>query len=329
MSPLENLPDEVILNILGYVKIQDLIICGQLSNRLRCITQDPTLWQRVDVNDKKISTKFLEMILGKGCRFLDISLCQTLEETLTLERRRSELRHLDVSCFPATQVLQTLILSCHLLEKLSMRNMVLWPNMLLDICHQNGQTLKILNLRNCEGTNSHIDRDLDFESVKIITDFCKNLREIDFSGSIGSTNSGDSIRYLVNNITTNIEKIDFGNVTNIDDDDVRILVQRCQKISTLNLDYTNITNGALDSLINEGRNIEELSVSFCNTVAIQDKILELGFMPKLRVLNCSYEEVGTLREIVPHLLINKTEIRIAKFWISKPWLSHGRSVVRN
>ena len=47
-SPLENLPDEVILNILGYVKIQDLIICGQLSNRLRCITQDETLWQRVD-----------------------------------------------------------------------------------------------------------------------------------------------------------------------------------------------------------------------------------------------------------------------------------------
>ena len=48
MSPLENLPDEVILNILGYVKIQDLIICGQLSNRLRCIAQDETLWQRVD-----------------------------------------------------------------------------------------------------------------------------------------------------------------------------------------------------------------------------------------------------------------------------------------
>ena len=95
------------------------------------------------------------------------------------------------------------------------------------------------------------------------------------------------------------------------------------------MDYTIITNGALDSLIEEGRNIEELSVSFCKTVSIKDKILELGLMPKLRVLNCSSEEVATLREIVPRLLINKTEIRIAKFWISKPWLSHGRSVVRN
>ena len=101
----------------------------------------------------------------------------------------------------------------------------------LDICNQNGQTLQILNLRNIEGSNSPINRDLDFESVKIITDNCKNLKQIDFSGSIGSTNwpptnSGDSIRYLVNNITTNIEKIDFGNVKIIDDDDIRILVQR-------------------------------------------------------------------------------------------------------
>ena len=47
-SPLENLPDELILNILGYVKIQDVINCGQTSKRIRAITQDETLWQRVD-----------------------------------------------------------------------------------------------------------------------------------------------------------------------------------------------------------------------------------------------------------------------------------------
>ena len=45
---LENLPDELILNILGYVTIQDKINCGQTSKRIRAITQDETLWQRVD-----------------------------------------------------------------------------------------------------------------------------------------------------------------------------------------------------------------------------------------------------------------------------------------
>ena len=68
------------------------------------------------------------------------------------------------------------------------------------------------------------------------------------------------------------------------------------------------------------------SVAFCYNVAIQDNILELGSMPNLRVLNCSYEEVATLREIVPRLMINRNEIRIAKFWISDPCLSLGKSV---
>ena len=45
---LENLPDELILNILGYVTIQDKINCGQTSIRIRVITRDERLWQRVD-----------------------------------------------------------------------------------------------------------------------------------------------------------------------------------------------------------------------------------------------------------------------------------------
>ena len=92
------------------------------------------------------------------------------------------------------------------------------------------------------------------------------------------------------------------------------------------MDHTQITNGALNSLIEESKDtLEELSVAFC-TVQIQDKILELRSMPDLRVLNCSYEEVATLREILPQLIINRKEIRIAKFWISDPCLSNGKSV---
>ena len=101
--------------------------------------------------DKKVSTKFLEMILGKGCKFLDISLCETLEETLNFEGR-SELRHLDVSnYFPKKQVIEKILRSCHDLEKLAMRNLTLWPNVICDFFKNIGPTLQILNLSNCEG----------------------------------------------------------------------------------------------------------------------------------------------------------------------------------
>ena len=234
--PLEKLPEEVILNILTYLKLKDLMNCSQASKRIRRIAQDEKLWQRVDVNDKKVSTDFLEMILENGCRFLDISLAVTLEYSINIER--SELRSLDVSSFcQENQVIEKLLNSCHYLEKLAMRNLKIWPNLIFNICIQNCD-LQILNLANCEGTsNSPIHyKDLEFESVKIIADNCKNLKEINLSGSFGSIGFIDSertIRYLVENITENIEKIDLGRVENIDDFDVRILAQRFYELKNI------------------------------------------------------------------------------------------------
>ena len=95
------------------------------------------------------------------------------------------------------------------------------------------------------------------------------------------------------------------------------------------MDHTQITNGALTSLIEFGLHLEELSVNMCYTVEIQGKILELGSMPELKVLNCNDLEVENVRAIVPNLIMNQKEIRIAKFWISDPCLSNGNSVARN
>ena len=92
------------------------------------------------------------------------------------------------------------------------------------------------------------------------------------------------------------------------------------------MDYTQITNGALTSLIEFGLNLEELSVDMCYTVEIQGKILELGSMPELKVLNFNHldvENLEDLRTIVPNLQMNQKQIRIAKFWISDPCLSNG------
>ena len=136
---------------------------------------------------------------------------------------------------PANQVIEKLLNSCHYLEKLAIRNSKIWPNLIFNMCIQNCH-LQILNLANCEGTSaSPIYKDLEFESVKIIADNCKNLTEINFSNSFGSRgfiDSERSIRYLVENITENIEKIDLGRVENIDDDDVHILAQRFYELDT-------------------------------------------------------------------------------------------------
>ena len=177
--------------------------------------------------------------LDNGCKFLDISLAVTLEENIKIER--CELKMLDMSNFSANQVKEKLLNSCRYLEKLAMRNSKIWPNLISNMCIQNCH-LQILDLANCEGTSaSPIYKDLEFESVKIIADNCKNLTEINFSGSCGSRGFIDSertIRYLAENITENIEKIDLGRVENIDDDDVSILAQRFYELE--NIQYSSL-----------------------------------------------------------------------------------------
>ena len=44
---LEGLPNEILLKIFSLLDIRGVLQCGQVSNRLRAISNDKSLWQRV------------------------------------------------------------------------------------------------------------------------------------------------------------------------------------------------------------------------------------------------------------------------------------------
>ena len=69
----QDLPDEIILKVLSYSEPKDLISSGQVSKRLRKISRDNSLWQRVSLAWKIVKTEFLELILDKGCKSLNLS----------------------------------------------------------------------------------------------------------------------------------------------------------------------------------------------------------------------------------------------------------------
>ena len=48
---LEDMPDEIILKVLSYLDLLNLIRCGQLSMRIRSISHDKTLWQKVNLQN--------------------------------------------------------------------------------------------------------------------------------------------------------------------------------------------------------------------------------------------------------------------------------------
>ena len=89
------------------------------------------------------------------------------------------------------------------------------------------------------------------------------------------------------------------------------MVERCNGITSLDLEAgrsSAITDDSITSIIkNLQHSLEELDVSFCENISYT-KLLELKFMPKLKVLNCrrrwNREVERNLRLQMPHLIAN-------------------------
>ena len=70
---LADFPDELVLKVFASLESKDLLNCGQVSKRFRTISHDEFLWQRVDLNGRNISAAFIQFILDRGCKHLDLS----------------------------------------------------------------------------------------------------------------------------------------------------------------------------------------------------------------------------------------------------------------
>ena len=191
MSYFNDLPDELILQILSYSETKDLISCGQVSRRIRKISRDSSLWITANLERKIVKTELLEMILQKGCKILNI--CHSAVLGSLSSNIKSHLRVLKISqpvcktvtatgqscdCEENAGALEELLLSCCSLQHLQMEGVNISPKMAVSIC-KNGKTLQILNL-NCssfyEATVTH-----PYNCLQEIIKCCQELKEVDLA----------------------------------------------------------------------------------------------------------------------------------------------------
>ena len=76
---LGDFPDEIILKVFASLDVKDLLNCGQVSKRFRTISHDEFLWQRIDLSGKSVSAAFIQFILDRGCKRLDLSNSRILD----------------------------------------------------------------------------------------------------------------------------------------------------------------------------------------------------------------------------------------------------------
>ena len=331
MSNFQDLPDELVLKILRNSETKDIISCGQVSRRMRKISHDGLLWITANLEKKIVKTELLEMILRKGCRVLNLS-HSTILGSLSLNEFKSQIRVLNLSTSTSSEetfVLEQLLSSCFSLRHLIMEGVYLTPQMASSVC-KNGKTMQILNLN-----SSYLDfiSSYAINYVQAIIKGCQELMEIDLAhvDEINGLQSED-LEFLVQNISPNVEKLNLSS-SKITDEDVEILLRRCNKITALSLDATWITddsltnirqhlNLTLEELSLGPDDIDDFSLDYLEPDEREARIqfrlakppsisfnafLELRSMRRLKILNLYHkhcdEEFEDLRRHLPHLMI--------------------------
>ena len=143
---LNDLSDEIILKISTYLSMKDLICFSQVSQRIRIICQDMTIWKQVNMCGKKVPTIFIEKAIENGCQYISLANSRINGRFCYLTKRSSLLKYLDLSNCDAAHddVLEELIGSCHSLEKLSLGKLTLGLGLdMIQTIIENGQTLKV------------------------------------------------------------------------------------------------------------------------------------------------------------------------------------------
>ena len=216
--------------------------------------------------------------------------------------------------------IEDLLFSCCSLQNLKMEGLLITSKMAVSIC-KNGTTLQVLNLNHSfiDDTFKRLDYDVPNGDFRSIIKCCQQLKELDLNYVNDYEGlSDEDLEYLAENISSNVEKLNLIN-QDVQDENVKIMLSRCNKIKVLTLEALFIYDDSLKT-IGQYLNLtlEELTLGYrhCGQQKFNN-FLELKSMPKLKILNVYniqwkiknvyrtrlYEEIQNLRQNLPHLMI--------------------------
>ena len=297
--PLEDLPNEILLKILSLLDIKGVLQCGRTSTRLREISNDKSLWLKLNLSGRKVPYGFIEKAMQNGCEYLNLSYGSVHGLGLHGDEKSKvpwKLKYLDISqCENCVGVLQ----NCHFLEKLAVDCLTLTSREIDHIC-QNGETLQILSLERCN--LSYIRTEL----IQRLFTKCHQLTEFNLYSAISHSAIQHDAQLcdLVKNLTPNILKLRLV-IKRVKDEHVKTLVRRCRKITELNLSDTSITNDSVKSIVEHLNSLEKLDVSFTGITNLH----QVKSIPTLKILHFfgHHERIKNLKLQLPQISINEDE----------------------
>ncbi|XP_018335639.1 S-phase kinase-associated protein 2 [Agrilus planipennis] len=301
----ESLSDEVILHIFHWLPKRFLTDTSLVCKRWHRLSQDESLWSRMDVSNRNLPPGAIGHILSRQVLILRLAQSEIAFPPIlsgvkaALSDFRARLLYLDLSmAHISTESLVMLFSRCYRLKKLSLEHVQVDDDVMLALSLNTD--LEILNLAMVEG--------LQLDGLKYLLSSCQKLRELNIAWTYLDS---PCITYICCNLCSSLDRLNFSGCRKLlNDENVMDLVVNCPRLRELDLsDCTGITGEAVKHIVRL-EDLNFLALSRCYLIPYR-ALLQLKLMTSLQFLDVhgGYIDAKELEVVQnalgPHVTINK------------------------
>ncbi|XP_028274062.1 S-phase kinase-associated protein 2 [Parambassis ranga] len=292
----DQLPDELLLQIFFCLPLQNLLRISVVCKRWKRLVFDEALWHSVDLEGLTHMGPALQQLLRLGVRRLRCPR-SFVEELHFLNIVSLQLVQLDLSSsIIPTSALETIICHCTQLEYLSLEGLQISDTIISSLVKNTN--LLHLNLSGCSSFSA--------STLAVLLKSCSRIEQLNISWC---DFSNDHVKSVVNNVSSNITHLNFsGYRESLTLEDVKVLVERCPQIQTLDLSDSTLLMADCFSVLKQLKNLQHLSLSRCYHIHLA-ALTDLGTMfPALCLLDVfglvQDSQLPSLKKEMPNVTIN-------------------------
>ncbi|GJQ76002.1 putative S-phase kinase-associated protein [Trypoxylus dichotomus] len=325
INHFEDLSDEMVLHIFHFLPKRMLSTAALVCKRWHRLTQDESLWSRMDLGGHQLQPGALGQIISRQVMILRLAQAEIAYPAIIpgcrafQEDFKSRLLLLDLSMVSTTcKVLTDLFRRCRRLKKISLEHATVNAEVFEALSLN--KELEIVNLAMVEGINQ--------EGLQHLLGNCTNIRELNLAWTYLNASS---IQYVSANLPECLDRLNISGCRKLlNNDHILKLVSCCPSLRELDLsDSTSLTNEAVHH-ITSLQELNFLALSRCYQISYHS-LLQLKQIRTLMYLDVhgGYVDTSELRHLQENL---GTKVQINKFKFSsvaRPTVGTRRSSIWN
>ncbi|XP_029940185.1 S-phase kinase-associated protein 2 isoform X2 [Salarias fasciatus] len=292
----DHLPDELLLRVLLHLRLQDLVRVSAVCMRWRRLAFDRCLWSSVDLEGLVHAGPALQQVLKIGVSRLRCPRC-CVEELRLADAGPLPVTHMDLSSsIIPTPALEGVLRRCTLLQCVSLEGLQLSDSIMASLASNPG--LLQLNLSGCSGFSA--------APLGAMLRSCSSVTQLNVSWCHFTA---DHVKSVVDNVTPAVTRLNLsGYRESLSLDDVKVLVDRCPHIQTLDLSDCTLLTAESFPVLKQLPSLQHLSLSRCyhiHMAALTDVGRTFPSLALLDVFGLGQDaHLPGLKKQMPHIGVN-------------------------